>query len=267
MAKRRARLFRGKHGLGVDPEPALTALASVDPLLGELIAEVGALRLGRDRSRSVFASLTSAIVHQQLNGVAAASILARVEALAPPRRVLSPEDVTSASDATLRAAGLSRSKIAALRDLAAKTVDGTVPGWAALERMDDEAIVDRLTQVRGVGRWTVEMLLIFRMGRPDVLPVDDYGIRKAVARVFGLRALPAPAEVLARGERWRPYRSIASWYLWRALELPRVERAASESRTKRDGVAGPAPIRRRSKARGAAGGKRPGAAGSREPRG
>jgi DNA-3-methyladenine glycosylase II len=121
----------------------------------------------------------------------------------------------------LRGAGLSRAKVAAIKDLAAKTLDGTVPTMARLRRMPDTEIVERLTSIRGIGQWTVEMLLIFRLGRPDVLPASDYGVRKGFARAFGLNGpLPTPKEVIARGERWRPYRTMASWYLWRALELP-----------------------------------------------
>jgi DNA-3-methyladenine glycosylase II len=119
----------------------------------------------------------------------------------------------------LRGAGLSNAKTAALRDLAARTVDGTVPPMARVRRMEDEAIIERLTLVRGVGRWTVEMLLLFRLGRPDVMPLGDLGVRKGFARTFGRRGVPEPPVVARRAERWRPYRSVATWYLWRALEL------------------------------------------------
>jgi DNA-3-methyladenine glycosylase II len=139
-------------------------------------------------------------------------------ALFRPRRFPFPGDVLLAPDEALRAAGLSRAKVAALKDLASKTIDGTVPSLRVLRRMEEEEIVERLTRVRGVGRWTVEMLLIFRLGRPDVLPAGDYGIRKGYARTFRVHALPTPRQILRRGERWRPYRTVASWYLWRALE-------------------------------------------------
>ncbi len=223
----RARLFHGRGPLAFDADAAAAQLAAADRKLGRLIGKVGPVRLGRDLSDSPFASLAAAIVHQQLTGHAAATILARLRAIAPPAGRLTPDDVLAASDERLRAVGLSRGKTAALRDLAAKALDGTVPGWAKLSRMDDEEIIERLTAVRGVGRWTVEMLLIFRLGRPDVLPVHDYGVRKGFRLTFG-GDLPAPADVAERGERWRPFRSIASWYLWRALELP-----AAEARLKR----------------------------------
>jgi len=126
--------------------------------------------------------------------------------------------VLRASDAKLRGAGLSRAKVLALRDLAKRAAAGEVPSLADARRMDDSALVERLTQVRGIGRWTVEMLLIFRLGRPDVLPADDYGVRKGFATVFRRREVPPPKDVARRGERWAPYRTVAAWYLWRAAE-------------------------------------------------
>jgi len=141
-----------------------------------------------------------------------------VIALFRPRRFPRPQDVAGIEEEKLRGAGLSRSKTAALKDLAAKTLDGTVPASAReLEKLSDAEIVERLTAVRGIGPWTVEMLLIFRLARPDVLPVTDYGVRKGFARVRGAPELPSPKELLAHGERWRPYRTVASWYLWRSL--------------------------------------------------
>ena len=131
-----------------------------------------------------------------------------------------PQNILDASDEKLRGAGLSRNKMMALKDLAAKTLDGTVLTLARLERMKDEEIIERLTQVRGIGRWTVEMLLMFRLGRPDVLPVGDYGVRKGFSIVYGTEGLPTPKELARYGERWRPYRTVASWYMWRALDLP-----------------------------------------------
>ncbi len=187
------------------------ALARADPDLGRLIRKIGPC------AQSPFASLAEAIVYQQLTGRVAGIIHGRFVALYRPRRFPSPADVLATADDRLRSAGLSRAKIAALKDLAAKTIDGTVPDLRRLRRMDDEAIVTQLTRVRGVGRWTAEMLLIFRLGRPDVLPAGDYGIRKGFAGVFRRRALPKPKEVLRRGDRWRPHRTVASWYLWRAL--------------------------------------------------
>jgi 3-methyladenine DNA glycosylase/8-oxoguanine DNA glycosylase len=167
---------------------------------------------------STFAALAEAIVYQQLNGRAAATIFGRFTALYPGRRFPVPADVLATPDDALRAAGLSRNKILAIRDLAERSVQGTVPEVAALRRMSDDEIVACLTAVRGIGRWTAEMLLLFRLGRPDVLPVDDYGVRKGFAVVYRKRTLPTPAELLRHGERWRPFRSVASWYLWRAAE-------------------------------------------------
>jgi DNA-3-methyladenine glycosylase II len=143
-----------------------------------------------------------------------------VRALYPRRKYLNPKLVLATPDAQLRAAGLSRNKIAALKDLAAKTIDGTVPSGRALSRMSDDEIIARLITVRGIGRWTVEMLLLFDLGRPDVWPVDDYGVRKGFAKTFRRRKLPTPKQLMKFGERWRPYRSVAAWYFWRALDAP-----------------------------------------------
>jgi 3-methyladenine DNA glycosylase/8-oxoguanine DNA glycosylase len=194
-------------------------LRAADPRLAQLMERHGPFRLRSSVARSPFASLAESIAYQQLTGKAAATIFSRVLALYRPKRFPSPEDILATRDEALRAAGLSRAKVAAVKDLSLKTIDGTVPTLAALRGLDDEEIVERLTAVRGVGRWTVEMLLI-RLGRPDVLPAYDYGVRKGFHRAFGTRGLPTPAQVLRRGERWRPYRTVASWYLWRAIDNP-----------------------------------------------
>jgi len=165
-----------------------------------------------------FDALAESIAYQQLSGKAAATIFGRVRALYPKRKWLDPEQLLATPDETLRAAGLSRAKTAALKDLAAKTIDGTVPTGRALIRMSDDEIIARLTAVRGIGRWTVEMLLLFDLGRPDVWPVDDYGVRKGFAKTFGRRQLPTPKQLMKFGEKWRPYRSVAAWYFWRALD-------------------------------------------------
>lgn len=209
----------GSGGWGFDAGVARRHLVAADPRLGEVMRSVGAFRLAIERLHRPYESLAEAIVYQQISGHAAAAILARVCGAFASRRFPPPPRVLAAPEATLRAAGLSRPKIAAIRDLAQRTLDGTVPTLAALRRMDDEEIVGRLTAVRGIGRWTVEMLLIFKLGRPDVLPVHDYGIRTGFRRAFGTRGLPTPARVARRGERWRPYRTMASWYLWRANTL------------------------------------------------
>ena len=167
-----------------------------------------------------FDALAESIAYQQLSGKAAATIFGRVRALYPKRKWLDPEQLLATPDETLRAAGLSRAKTAALKDLAAKTIDGTVPSGRALIRMTDGEIITRLTTVRGIGRWTVEMLLLFDLGRLDVWPVDDYGVRKGFAKTFGRRKLPTPKQLMKFGEKWRPYRSVAAWYFWRALDEP-----------------------------------------------
>jgi DNA-3-methyladenine glycosylase II len=206
-------------GLGYDPEEAVRHLSSVDPTLARLMEAAGPFTLEVRRLHNPFEALARNIVYQQLHATAAAAIHGRVLALFGGKR-LAPEDVLGATEESLRGAGLSAAKLAALRDLAARTLDGTVPTLARLRRMPDEEIVERLTRVRGIGRWTVEMLLIFRLGRPDVLPVDDYAVRKGFASAYGKGESPKPKELLSYGERWRPFRTVASWYMWRANELP-----------------------------------------------
>jgi 3-methyladenine DNA glycosylase/8-oxoguanine DNA glycosylase len=203
---------------------AVAYLSARDMKLAQWIERVGPCRMELRVEHSLFFSLLRAIVYQQLAGKAAAAILARVVALFPGHPHVLPEDITDAPDALLRSAGLSRNKMAAIRDLAAKTLDGTVPTLAQTRRMTDQEIIDRLVTIRGIGVWTAEMLLIFRLGRPDVLPVDDYGVRKGFKMVFGKRILPNKRQLLRRGELWRPYRSVASWYLWRAAEAAPIVR-------------------------------------------
>ena len=189
--------------------------------MDRLIREHGACRLVPDPRRSPFESLVRAVAHQQLNGTAAETILGRFRALFSGRRFPHPADLAAISDDALRAAGFSRAKIASLRDIAEKTLSGVIPTSRAIAEMTDEEIVARLTQVRGVGRWTVEMMLIFQLGRTDVWPVDDFGIRTGYRVAFGLPALPSAKELLPLGERWRPHRTTAAWYLWRAAEAAR----------------------------------------------
>jgi len=165
-----------------------------------------------------FDALAESIVYQQLSGKAAATIWGRVRALYPKTKWLDPAKILVTPDEKLRGAGLSRSKTAAIKDLAAKTIDGTVPSGRALLRMSDDEIIARLTQVRGIGRWTVEMLLLFDLGRPDVWPVADYGVQKGFAKTFRKRKLPTAKQLMKQGEKWRPYRSVAAWYFWRALD-------------------------------------------------
>lgn len=199
-----------------DIDAAVAALAE-DPPLAALIERVGDYRLLLRDMQSPFRGLLRAIVFQQLSGKAAATIHGRVKALFPDHTP-TPELLLAMPDEQLRAAGLSRSKVAAVKDLAAKTLAGIVPASDRLAELHDEEIIERLVSVRGIGRWTVEMLLIFNLGRPDVLPVTDLGIRKGFMLTYGLDVLPAPAYIRSHGERWAPYRSVASWYLWRATD-------------------------------------------------
>ncbi len=205
--------------LQFDPEEATAALRQADCRLAAIIRQAGPFTWRPKPSQRPFEALIMSIIHQQLSGIAAASIHRRVRALYAPREGLRPEDVLETPDEDLRGAGLSRAKVASIKDLARKALDGTVPSLARLRSMGDEAIIQRLVQVRGVGRWTVEMLLIFRLGRSDVLPATDLGVRKGFKATYHLAELPAPAEILAHGEKWRPWRSVASWYLWRAAEM------------------------------------------------
>jgi 3-methyladenine DNA glycosylase/8-oxoguanine DNA glycosylase len=209
-----------KHGLAFDPAEAADHVAKRDAKLARIIDQTGPMRLEVAAAQSTFEALAESIVYQQLSGKAAATIHGRVCALFPRKR-LRPERIAGATDLELRGAGLSRAKVLALRDLAARTLDGTVPAIGRLSAMTDDDIVERLVQVRGIGRWTVEMLLIFRLGRPDVLPVHDYGVRHGFQLAYGKRDMPTPRELAGLGERWRPFRTAASWYLWRAVDLKR----------------------------------------------
>ena len=214
--------------LPFDPAKAVAHLKGSDPKLAMLIERAGPFTLRLDHTTSPFESLLESILYQQLHGKAAATIHRRVREYfgGDP----TPQLLLDTPDEPLRAAGVSGNKIKALRDLAARTIDGTVPAHAAILNMSDAGIVERLTEVRGIGSWTVEMLLIFRLGRPDVLPVTDYGVRKGFALTFQLvpksrpleaADLPKPDVIFRRGQRWAPYRSVASWYLWRACDLAR----------------------------------------------
>jgi 3-methyladenine DNA glycosylase/8-oxoguanine DNA glycosylase len=213
-------LFAGDGAPAYDVTTAVEHLRAADRGLARAIDAVGPFRMRVDRAPSLFVALAQAIVYQQLTAKAAQTIFGRVCALAPPGSGgLTAEHVLSCADEPLRAAGLSGAKLRALRDLAERAVAGSLPSLVEAAEWDDEVVVDRLTQVRGVGRWTAQMLLMFRLGRPDVLPLDDYGIRKGFALVFRKRTLPEKQVLEARAARWRPYRTVASWYLWRALEV------------------------------------------------
>ena len=217
----------GLRPVRYDAALALEQLAVADAKMGALIERVGPFALRLKSSHSPFEALLEAILHQQLHANAARAILGRLMALFDdlhPR----PEQLLAVPDEALRAAGLSQGKLLALRDLAAKTLDGTVPSLALIRRLPDEEIIERLSRVRGIGTWTAEMLLIFRLGRPDVFPMTDYGIRKGYLLTFGKTKagkpitadmLPKPEEMLRRAARWKPWRSVASWYLWRACDI------------------------------------------------
>jgi DNA-3-methyladenine glycosylase II len=203
-------------------DKAIKHLSQADPVLGRLIKRIGACKLRPEKAKGEFhgpfASLVKSVAYQQLSGKAAATILGRVKALYPTVRFPSPEDLLRTSDDLLRTAGLSRAKVASIKDISAKTLAGIVPDATAIGKMSDAEIVERLTVIRGVGPWTVEMLLIFKLGRPDILPVSDYGVRKGFALTYRMKDLPSPAALREHGEKWKPYRSIAAWYLWRSLE-------------------------------------------------
>ena len=190
-------------------------LLARDPVMRRLIAQHGPCGL-ECRRWSPYEALTRAIAHQQLNGRAAQTILARFVALFGDGRFPAPADVLATHSGRLRRAGFSRAKVRAVKDIARHALAGTVPTRRAAARLDEEEIIERLVAIRGVGRWTVEMLLIFTLGRLDVLPVDDFGVREGYRRAYGTRRRPTPRALRRLGERWKPYRSVAAWYLWRA---------------------------------------------------
>src|SRR5947208_4025602 len=204
----------------MDHEEAHRHLSASNTRLAALIARSQRYNIEHNLKVRPFEALAELIAYQQLSGKAAATIWKRVRALFPKRKFLDPKLVLETADEKFRAAGLSRSKVAALKDLAAKTIDRTVPTTRQMVKMTDEEIIERLIQVRGIGRWTAEMLLLFELGRPDVWPVHDYGVRKGFAKIFGKRRLPTPKQMLRHGEKWRPYRSVVAWYCWRALDKP-----------------------------------------------
>jgi DNA-3-methyladenine glycosylase II len=204
----------------VNHDDAHRHLAATDPRIAQLIARSRRYDITPSLSIRPFDALAESIAYQQLSGKAAATIWGRVRALYPRKKYLDPKLVLATPDEKFRAAGLSRSKVAALKDLAVKTIDGIVPSARSLAKMADEEIIERLITVRGIGRWTVEMLLLFDLGRRDVWPVHDYGVRKGFAKTFGRRKLPTPKQLMKLGEKWRPYRSAAAWYFWRALDKP-----------------------------------------------
>jgi DNA-3-methyladenine glycosylase II len=200
---------------------AYTHLSKRCRVMRRLIKTHGPCALVPEPNRSPFESLVRAVAHQQLNGTAAETILGRFRALFPRKRFPTAVGLARVTDDALRTCGFSWAKIAAIRDIAAKTLDGTVPASRVIRALPDEEIIARLTAVRGVGRWTVEMLLIFKLGRPDVLPAGDFGVRNGYRIAFGLSEMPKPKKLLAYGERWRPYATTAAWFLWRAADAPK----------------------------------------------
>ena len=224
-----------RRKLPYDPEEALAHLRASDAKLGALIDRVGEFRFKLGSSGTPFTSLLESILYQQLNGKAAATINRRVLLIYGGQEPADPhpQALLDTPDEILRAAGVSGNKIKALKDLAARALDGTVPTHKTILKMPDAEIIQRLTEVRGIGSWTAEMLLIFRLGRPDILPVTDYGVRKGFAltfqripksRAITAADLPKPEAMLKRAKRWAPFRSVASWYMWRACDLDAASR-------------------------------------------
>jgi len=192
-------------------------LLAQDPLMSRLIERFGKLRLPSGRSEP-YAALSEAVIYQQLNGKAAATILGRFMEQLGGGELPKPQQVLDASDEALRAAGISRNKAAALRDIARHALDGRLPTRAECAKLGDDALIERLTDIRGIGRWTVEMFLMFNLGRPDVLPVDDLGVRKGYQSATAARELITPKALAEIGRRWSPHRTLAALYLWRAAD-------------------------------------------------
>jgi DNA-3-methyladenine glycosylase II len=223
------------------------AVLHTDPVMRALITAAGPYALRSTAAESPFRALIHSIAHQQLHATAAARILERFIALYAPEPFPSPSAVLATPAATLRAVGFSFAKIRALHDLAEKTLSGIVPPSMHLHELPDEVVVERLTQVRGIGPWTVHMMLMFQLGRPDVLPVDDFGVRNGFRLAYGLKGMPTPRALAEFAERWRPYRTMASWYLWRAVELHRAERLPKAAQPPRVAIQKP-PRKRTAKA-------------------
>jgi DNA-3-methyladenine glycosylase II len=201
-----------------DLAEATKHLAERDERLKQLIAETAPFKMDQDPLQSPYEALLEAIAYQSISGKAAATIYGRIKALSGNGRAPSPEQMLRLRKSVLRKAGLSGAKVLAMKDLAKKTTNGIVPTLEQAEKLSDEELVERLVSVRGIGAWTVEMFLIFRLGRPDVLPIHDLGVKKGWSVTYGKKHMPKPKELLAFGERWRPYRTVASWYMWRAFE-------------------------------------------------
>ena len=201
-----------------DLAEAIKHLSTGDEKLKLLIAETAPFQMDQDHLQSPYEALLEAIVYQSISGKAAATIFARIKALSSTGRAPTPQEIAKLRKQTLRKAGLSGAKAEAMKDLAKKTIEGIVPTLEEAQTLSDEELVERLTSVRGIGAWTVEMFLIFRLGRPDVLPIHDLGVKKGWSITYNKKHMPKPKELLKFGERWRPYRTVASWYMWRACQ-------------------------------------------------
>jgi len=204
--------------LPFDLKIAKAALAANDERLAQLIEETVEFQLRMEATESPYEALMESITYQSISGKAAATIFARVKALGSNGRAPTPEEMLKLRPRTLRKAGLSGAKVLAMKDLAKKTIEGVVPTMEEAQKLSDEELLERLVSVRGIGAWTVEMFLIFRLGRPDVLPIHDLAVKKGWSVTYGKKRMPKPKELLKFGERWRPYRTVASWYMWRAFE-------------------------------------------------
>jgi len=229
--------------LSFDLAVAMQHLAAKDERLAELIQSTRQFQLDKVLAESPYEALLEAIAYQSISGKAAATIFGRVKALSSTGRAPSPQEMLKLRKQALRKAGLSGAKVLAMKDLAQKTIEGVVPTLEDAQKLSDDELVERLTSVRGIGAWTVEMFLIFRLGRPDVLPIHDLGVKKGWSITYGKKHMPKPKELLAFGERWRPYRTVASWYMWRAchragnaamrkIRPARVRRKARPANTK-----------------------------------
>ena len=202
--------------LAFDLDTAVRHLCGCDEKLRLLVEQTHPFALKDDGIESPYEALLEAIMHQSISGKAAATIFGRIKALGSNGKVPTPQEILKVHKPVLRKAGLSNAKILAVKDLAKKTIEGVVPTLEESRKLTDEELVERLTSVRGIGAWTVEMFLIFRLGRPDVLPIHDLGVKKGWSITYGKKHMPTPKQLLEFGERWRPYRTVASWYMWRA---------------------------------------------------
>src|SRR5947207_10377309 len=204
--------------LPFDLDDATKHLSASDETLAELVRSTAPFQAEMEAHQSPYEALLEAIAYQSISGKAAATIFGRVKALSANGGIPTPQEMLKLRPQSLRKAGLSGAKVLAMKDLAKKTIEGVVPTLEESEKLSDEELVKRLVSVRGIGAWTVEMFLIFRLGRPDVLPIHDLGVKKGWSITYGKKHMPKPKELLAFGERWRPYRTVASWYMWRACQ-------------------------------------------------